>query len=281
MAMPGQAPEASAEVAGKQLEAFFLRRMLAEMRATVGEGMFSGGYSTEMFQNMLDEAMADEMSESGSVGIADVISKELEGNSPNPTGELEMLSANKGALSVQSLSSKARPEGMLAIKPATMPLQKPSVSTLAPIESAIGASHASRAYKAHNHGLQNMPVDARVSSKFGRRIHPVTGAKSFHEGLDLAAPEGSKVGVSGPGIVVRAGKGGTYGNLVIVDHGGGLETRYAHLKTIDVQVGQQLATGESVGKVGSTGRVTGPHLHFEVRRRGKAIDPNTLLSGGK
>ncbi len=280
--------EATAEVAGKQLEAFFLRRMLAEMRATVGEGMFSGGYAEETFQNMLDEAMADEMSKSGGVGIAEMISKELEGIEKGgsvKTGqfagdEFLAISSSGGKSAVAVASSAVVPSISSSPSISLASSNVPAASTPL-VESSIGVTRASRAYKAHNHKLSKMPVEARVSSTFGRRTHPVTGAKSFHEGIDLAAVKGTKVGVSGPGVVVRAGKGGTYGNIVIVDHGGGLETRYAHLNTINVKVGQQLATGESVGTVGATGRVTGPHLHFEVRRGGKAINPSTLLGPRK
>ena len=281
------AEEATAEVAGKNLEAFFLRRMLAEMRATVGEGMFSGGYAEETFQNMLDEAMADEMSKSGGVGIAEMISKELETGEKGASVKSGQFAGDEYLAISASGGKSAVAAQALAVAPAnssgpsiSLAASEPSVPS---IESSIGVAQASRAYKAHNHNhkLSTMPVSARVSSKFGRRVHPVTGAKSFHEGIDLAAVKGTKVGVSGPGVVVRAGKGGTYGNIVIVDHGGGLESRYAHLDSINVKVGQQLATGESVGTVGSTGRVTGPHLHFEVRRGGKAIDPSKLLGHEK
>ncbi|MBL4637204.1 MAG: peptidoglycan DD-metalloendopeptidase family protein [Kofleriaceae bacterium] len=282
--IPTRAPaeEATAEVAGKKLEAFFLRRMLAEMRATVGEGMFSGGYAEETFQDMLDEAMADEMSKSGGVGIAEMISKELEGfekggsvKSAQFAGDEYLAISASGGKSAVAVATNAVAPSIASPPSMSLAASPPS------LESSIGVARASRAYKAHNHKLSTMPVEARVSSNFGRRIHPVTGAKSFHEGIDLAAVKGTKVGVSGPGVVVRAGKGGTYGNIVIVDHGGGLETRYAHLNTINVKVGQQLATGESVGTVGATGRVTGAHLHFEVRRGGKAIDPGKLLGQEK
>ncbi len=256
-------PKESAKEAGQQLEAFFMRRMLAEMRATVGEGMFSGGYSGEMFQDMLDEAMADEMSAAGGLGIAEMIQREL-GEDPS----LAVSAASEFSMSAPGGSGRSE-----------------SGSDMLPDLPPVSAKRVSQVYastrKAHSHGLRDMPVQARVSSTFGRRVHPVTGAKSFHEGIDLAAVKGTEVATSGPGVVVKAGKAGTYGNLVIVDHGGGLQTRYAHLDSIEVQVGQQLAAGQSIGKVGDTGRVTGAHLHFEVRRNGKAIDPKTLLSNTK
>jgi len=92
---------------------------------------------------------------------------------------------------------------------------------------------------------------------------------------------GTPVQASGGGTIVHAGPAGTYGNLVVIDHGGGLETRYAHLDRIDVAKGQAITPGQTLGTVGATGRVTGPHLHFEVRRDGQPIDPEGEISGLK
>ena len=225
----------SPQQAGEQLEAFFLRHMLAEMRSSSSDGMFSGGYGGKMFQEMLDEAMADEMSASGGLGIADLITAELAGREGQA------------------------PEGADSLRP------------------MHGAGYGQSA----GQHLRTSPVEAPTSSDFGARIHPVTHKRSFHEGIDLAAPKGSRVSSSAPGTVIRAGKAGSYGNLVVVDHGGGLETRYAHLESISVRVGDQLAAGDMVGKVGDTGRATGPHLHFEVRRGGKAVDPKGELANLK
>lgn len=118
-----------------------------------------------------------------------------------------------------------------------------------------------------------------VSSRFGLRADPFEGDHRHHSGLDIAAPKGTPVVSAGPGTVVRAEMAGNYGNLVVVDHGDGLETRYAHLDAIDVQPGDQVAPGAALGSVGETGRATGPHLHFEVRRDGHAENPLRVVSG--
>lgn len=125
------------------------------------------------------------------------------------------------------------------------------------------------------------PISAVTSSPFGRRTDPIDGTAKYHAGLDLAADAGTPVRSAGAGVVVRAEQTGGYGRLVVVDHGDGLETRYAHMQQISVKVGDRVGAGREVGRVGSTGRSTGPHLHFEVRRNGKAIDPTKEISNLK
>jgi murein DD-endopeptidase MepM/ murein hydrolase activator NlpD len=125
--------------------------------------------------------------------------------------------------------------------------------------------------------LSIRPVAGRITSRMGERVDPVDGSHSHHRGVDLAAKVGTPVHSAGPGRVVRAGEASGYGNLVVVDHGDGVETRYAHLDRIDVRVGDTLAAGQALGAAGATGRVTGPHLHFEVRKDGEALDPVAFL----
>jgi murein DD-endopeptidase MepM/ murein hydrolase activator NlpD len=132
-------------------------------------------------------------------------------------------------------------------------------------------------------GLMRTPVDgARLSSGFGMRTHPILGFSRLHRGVDFAAPTGTPVLASAAGRIVRAGWGGGYGNMIDIDHGRGIVTRYAHLSRMDVRVGQQVNQGQRIGAVGSTGMSTGPHLHYEVIRNGQPIDPrsNRLLVQG-
>lgn len=117
----------------------------------------------------------------------------------------------------------------------------------------------------------------RISSGYGWRIHPITGQRRFHDGLDIAANHGNPVYAYTDGRVVEAGWNGGYGNCVLIDHGNGLKTRYAHLSRIDVRVGQKVKVGQRIGAVGSTGNSTGPHLHFEVIKNGKTQNPLNYL----
>ena len=114
---------------------------------------------------------------------------------------------------------------------------------------------------------------AALSSPFGLRADPVRGGVRDHEGIDIPEPSGTLVAAAAADIVSFAGWVNGYGNLLRIDHGAGVETRYGHLSAIAVGTGTVLGKGAIVGRVGSTGRSTGPHLHFEVRRGGVAVDP--------
>lgn len=119
----------------------------------------------------------------------------------------------------------------------------------------------------------------RVSSHFGHRADPLGGADRAHHGLDLAAPEGTPILAVKGGVVRRAEVAGGYGKLVEIDHGDGVVSRYAHQSELAVRPGERVEAGQLLGRVGSTGRSTGPHLHLEVRVDGTPVDPEHFLSG--
>jgi len=122
------------------------------------------------------------------------------------------------------------------------------------------------------------PVNAAFnSSSYGWRIDPFNGNKAFHEGLDFSAAEGTPIYAAAGGIVTTAERTPDYGNIVKVDHGSGLETRYAHASKLMVKVGDRVEKGQVVALVGSTGRSTGAHLHYEIRLNGNALDPRKYL----
>jgi murein DD-endopeptidase MepM/ murein hydrolase activator NlpD len=121
------------------------------------------------------------------------------------------------------------------------------------------------------------PVEGRLMSPFAQRTDPFSGEGEFHKGVDISAPTGTPVHVTADGIVVHADVESGYGKLVIVDHGSGIQTYYAHLSKFFVHTGQTVRRGEPVGAVGSTGWVTGPHLHYEVRVGGAPVNPTRYL----
>ena len=125
--------------------------------------------------------------------------------------------------------------------------------------------------------LERLPVAGRVTSGYGLRSDPFTGAPERHAGLDVGAPEGAAIRAPLAGIVKSAGPRGGYGNAVEIDHGNGLTTLYGHASELLVQPGQSVEAGQEIARVGSTGRSTGAHLHFEVRLGGRAIDPSKVL----
>ena len=118
-----------------------------------------------------------------------------------------------------------------------------------------------------------IPGYTRITSQYGMRTHPITGLYSLHSGTDVGAPTGTDFVAMASGVVTKAGFNKYYGNMVILDHGGGVQTLYAHGSEILVQLGDLISTGEPVLKVGSTGYSTGPHAHFEIRINGEAVNP--------
>ena len=126
-----------------------------------------------------------------------------------------------------------------------------------------------------------MNVLARISSGFGNRTDPFTGTRAYHSGIDFPAPKGTTVMSAGYGKVTFVGQKSGYGNVVEVTHAAGLVTRYGHLSAFLVKEGQVVNAGTPIAKVGSTGRSTGPHLHFEVRSKDQAVDPGKYLAAGR
>ena len=127
-----------------------------------------------------------------------------------------------------------------------------------------------------------MPVQGRVSSQFGSRFHPILGYRRFHAGLDLAAAAGTPIVAAGDGKVVSAGWAGGYGREVSIAHAGGVQTKYGHMSRIAAYAGEMVRRGQVIGYVGSTGLSTGPHLHFEVTKNGRPVNPQSVkaLAGG-
>ena len=121
----------------------------------------------------------------------------------------------------------------------------------------------------------------RIMSRFGWRKDPVTKKARFHFGIDLRAPWGTKVHSSGKGIVKEAGWDRISGRYIIIDHGYGYQIIYCHLSKISIKKGQTINKGELIGKVGSTGKATGPHLHYEIIKDGKKVNPSDYLYGNK
>lgn len=125
-----------------------------------------------------------------------------------------------------------------------------------------------------------VPGYTRITSKYAMRVHPITGQYKLHTGVDIGAPEGANFVAANDGIVTKAEYNTAYGNMVIIDHGGGISTLYAHGSETLVQVGQTVKRGDAVLKVGSTGYSTGPHAHFEVRINGVTTDPLPYITNG-
>jgi murein DD-endopeptidase MepM/ murein hydrolase activator NlpD len=125
------------------------------------------------------------------------------------------------------------------------------------------------------------PAQGWLSSSMGARRDPLTGGADFHPGLDIVGDKGQPVYATAAGKVVHAGYQGAYGNLIVIDHGFGLETRYGHLSKFQVKEGSRVKRGDVIGSVGATGRATGNHLHYEVHANGRLLNPLQLLTQQK
>jgi murein DD-endopeptidase MepM/ murein hydrolase activator NlpD len=133
--------------------------------------------------------------------------------------------------------------------------------------------------------LWRLPIAAplehyRISSTYGERKDPMTGKWAYHSGLDLVGPLGSGVQATAPGIVTFAGRRGRYGNMIEIDHEHAISTRYGHLREIFVEAGQTIQPGQRIAIMGSSGRSTGPHLHYEIRFQNRTLDPMKFLQAG-
>lgn len=147
----------------------------------------------------------------------------------------------------------------------------------APVEASSEAPQpASAPTQASSSGFQ-WPINARVTSEYGYRVHPVYGSRRLHAGIDIGAAGGTPIASANGGVVIFAGRQGGYGNTIIVDHGGGITTLYAHQSRLGASVGQAVNRGDVIGFVGATGTATGNHLHFEVRVNGSPTNPRNYL----
>lgn len=248
---PASAPTASvkddASEAAKMLEAYFLRRIMAEVRNSSEGGLLAPGFGGEVFSEMLDGALADRMAEGGGFGLAAIVKEQLTGEQP---------------------TAAALPTSARAVRRAYAPSHW---------HPPIGGPSGTAPWQ--------MPVQAeRISSGFGKiRLDPTAPAGTrTHKGIDMTAPTGAPVHAARGGQVIRAeASTGGFGNVVVIDHGSGIHSYYGHLSAIGVKEGDMVETGAPIGEVGSTGRSSGPHLHFEVRRDGVSVDPTSDIEGLK
>jgi murein DD-endopeptidase MepM/ murein hydrolase activator NlpD len=180
----------------------------------------------------------------------------------------------------------ARPRGDNAIGGPFVPLKAPPSGASAFDRQFYRINVARAQIDRYMRALVAVPVrkpvvgEVDMSSPFGMRMDPFLGRPAVHTGIDLRGEYGEPVHATATGHVTIAGREGGYGNMVEINHGNGLATRYGHLSQIDVKVGQFVRIGEVIGRIGSTGRSTGPHLHYETRVNGEAVDPQKFLRAG-
>ena len=275
-----------------EFESMLLLQMIRQMRQSMASSSESDeeskefGFGNETMTDTVDTELARQLSLSGGVGVADVIvdgfvSKNLVQGTGG--GAAATVVAAPGRLSFGTAPSPPRTSAPphLEVAPShptsapshvlsetvsenspALPVKRPAVPTaVRPADAAVP-----------------LPVDAPLTSHFGWRADPLDGRVRFHRGVDVRAAYGTEVPTVAQGTVVFAGEQGGYGTTVVVEHPQGLRTRYAHLSASVVRVGDQVTAGQPIGRVGSSGRSTGAHLHFEVEQAGRRIDPEVAAA---
>lgn len=235
----GTTDPAKLKEACNQFEGLMIHQMLKGMRQTINQtGLIGGSNAENMWRDLQDQALSDEAARSGGLGLSDMLYRQLTGaDSKSPASAM-------GNMTAQAYLNAVKAQDGLA--------------------------------DLERRELQ-WPVRGTVTSEFGPRMHPILHQERQHDGLDIAAQAGTPVRAAADGRVVFSGERGGYGQVVELDHGNGLITRYAHNQVNRVEEGQTVRRGQTIALVGSTGLSTGPHVHFEVRQDGQAIDPLAKL----
>jgi murein DD-endopeptidase MepM/ murein hydrolase activator NlpD len=243
---PAVAPSASVEQIAQEFEAMLLAQMVRQMRQSFlseeenGEGV---GLGMQTMTETIDVELARALSRAGGIGLADVIQRSM---------------------------TRAAAPGM-----ATPAQPVPAVTESLPEPVVLSTPHALSATPSASLAGLRLPLESSTS-EYGWRADPFHGHRRFHAGIDLKGAYGQEVPTAGAGRVVSAGEQGAYGLTVVVEHDHGVQTRYAHLSAIGVKPGEVIAAGTVVGRVGQSGRATGPHLHFEVLVNGRRVDPTMM-----
>lgn len=298
--------EAAARQVAQQFESLLLRQLTASLVPSADEegedSLFGGGGGMGLSRQLFSEQLADTMAQAGGVGLADVLMGQLGGakGAPNPAKNTPALKAADAVRLVRE--SAPSPDASVSVdksdvyliseaadgpNPESLPateaphVRPRRVFPLTPDGNAVSANSGLEAARerrplsptAAEPVELHMYVKGAVRSNFGVRKDPFTGKRKFHSGVDIPAPRGTPIGAAAAGRVVFAGRQRGYGNTVILEHADGTRTRYAHAEQLYVRKGDYVGSGDSVGAVGSTGRSTGPHLHFEVMRNGRHLNP--------
>ena len=274
--MRGESPE-KIRTAAAEFEAVFVTQMFKVMRRTVPKGLLGGGFGGKVYQEMLDAEHAKVLAtQNGGLGLGALIARELGGQAAANARIAPEGSTGQGGVPVSSAPwERGALGGALGAGGLDLGALDRSQDNNWFLLAPLGANYNNNNY----HDKQCWPAPGRVTSGFGVRRDPLSGAAKFHSGIDLATPSGTPVRAVADGRVVESGRRGGYGNVVVVDHGGGVTSLYAHNAELLRPVGARVEAGAPLALSGSTGRSTGPHVHFEVRKGGVPVDPRAFLQG--
>ena len=244
--------------AAAELSSLFVSQMLAVMRRTVPKsGLLNKGFAHDTYVSMFDQEIARTIARREDFGLTAMLQRQLK----DPGADRQVPGRPLAALPRPPIGSH----------------QQPPVSRTAQQATAIDA-YRQQATLTDSRFI--MPVEGRHTSDFGIRVHPIDHEEQLHGGMDIAAPAGTPIRAAAAGQVVFSGPQSGYGNVIVVQHAEGYSTLYAHNLENLVSVGTIVSQGQPVATVGDTGRATGPHMHFEIRKDGKQLDPVTFLADG-
>jgi len=284
-------PEAL-KIAVKELESYFAYEMIKAMRETVNSSA-EKGFGNDTYMSMFDMELARLFADRG-LGLSDMLLKGLGKSLP----QSEETNGLKQGTEAGGQMPKNMNKGIQGIKSGNpIHSQSPAVSrgdrsinyreskTSLPGPVNPGNIEKNNHSMPHTHLLEIddtpvIPVDGVISSNFGMRKHPIHGDNRFHNGVDIAATAGTNVYPFRKGRVIFSGEQSGYGNVVTIDHGNGIISKYGHNMANLVKEGDDVDTNTVIAQVGSTGHSTGPHLHFEVKYDGEYVNPLTLIAKG-
>jgi len=250
----GRKDPAAMKAMAKEMEAMFAYEMIKVMRET-SDMSAKGSLGKDTYMSLFDQEISRILAERG-LGLRDMLEKGLQ-HMANKAGNVPT------ALDKQNIKTEGK---------------QPVTDEIKALLPAIGLNKEKQALIDEVKTLLPDIDRARISSGYGRRQDPYTGEQKNHFGLDIAAPEGTEVHSVRNGTVLFSGEQKGYGNVVVIDHGDGFLAKYAHNQINLVQQGQEVEAGSVIAQVGSTGRSTGPHVHFEVLYQGEHVHPDTLLA---
>jgi flagellar protein FlgJ len=246
----------------QEFEAMLMLQMVRQMRQSISfDEQKEEGFGNETMTDTFDTELSRYLAQAGGIGLGKMVQENLSKQTAGGANDTTAPAAS-GQIPLQ----------------APVATTTPSPLVVAAAAAAAARAAAAAASRSGSTSALTMPLETTTTSGYGWRKDPLGQGRRFHAGVDLRAAYGTEVPAAAAGEVTFAGDQGGYGTTVVVRHEDGFETRYAHLSSMQVQTGDRVEAGQSVGRVGNSGRSTGPHLHFEVRRNGQQVDPTAVTA---
>ena len=264
----GRTDPAAMRAAVREMESLFAYEMVKAMRSASGTSAAgSGGFGGDVYGSLFDMELARLLSSRNGLGLQEILLKRMGQSEYSQKNKENQKETGNVGIAAEGIEPSAATPAAIAAP------EVPAPHTHDPLEEGGPAVTIS------GEGALPIREGGRVSSAFGYRKDPFTGEAKFHHGIDIAAAEGTEVYPAKGGEVMFSGYRKGYGNIVEIDHGDGIVTKYAHNRANRVATGDRVGPDTVIAEVGSTGRSTGPHLHFEVQYEGRKVPPQTIFAG--